>query len=146
MSMLMITHDLGVIGEVTDEVAVMYVGKVVERTSTKKLFSEPLHPYTKALFKSRPRINSSERLSSIDGTVPSPYSQTKGCSFAPRCEVAMDICKNKTPKNISKSKAFLAVIFDPIDSTLNSCYVFSFIIRNFYPKLLFKSHYKLNSI
>ena len=100
MSMLMITHDLGVIGEVTDEVAVMYVGKVVERTSTKKLFSEPLHPYTKALFKSRPRINSSERLSSIDGTVPSPYSQTKGCSFAPRCEVAMDICKNKSPELI----------------------------------------------
>ena len=100
MSMLMITHDLGVIGEVTNEVAVMYVGKVVERTSTKKLFSEPLHPYTKALFKSRPRINSSERLSSIDGTVPSPYSQTKGCSFAPRCEVAMDICKNKSPELI----------------------------------------------
>ena len=108
MSMLMITHDLGVIGEVTDEVAVMYVGKVVERTSTRKLFEEPLHPYTKALFKSRPKIDSNERLSSIEGTVPSPYSQPKGCSFEPRCEVAMDICKNKSPELIDHGEHFVS--------------------------------------
>ena len=108
MSMLMITHDLGVIGEVTDEVAVMYVGKVVERTSTRKLFKEPLHPYTKALFKSRPKIDSNERLSSIEGTVPSPYSQPKGCSFEPRCEVAMDICKNKSPELIDHGEHFVS--------------------------------------
>ena len=108
MSMLMITHDLGVIGEVTDEVAVMYVGKVVERTSTRKLFKDPLHPYTKALFKSRPKIDSNERLSSIEGTVPSPYSQPKGCSFEPRCEVAMDICKNKSPELIDHGEHFVS--------------------------------------
>ena len=108
MSMLMITHDLGVIGEVTDEVAVMYVGKVVERTSTRKLFKEPLHPYTKALFKSRTKIDSNERLSSIEGTVPSPYSQPKGCSFEPRCEVAMDICKNKSPELIDHGEHFVS--------------------------------------
>ena len=97
MSMMMITHDLGVIGEVTDDVVVMYVGKIVEKASTKKLFDEPLHPYTKALFKSRPEIRTQGRLSSIKGTVPNPYMQPKGCSFEPRCEVAMDICKKKVP-------------------------------------------------
>ena len=97
MSMMMITHDLGVIGEVTDDVVVMYVGKIVEKASTKKLFDEPLHPYTKALFKSRPEIGTQGRLSSIKGSVPNPYMQPKGCSFEPRCEVAMDICKKKSP-------------------------------------------------
>ena len=108
MSMLMITHDLGVIGEVTDDVAVMYVGKVVEKTSTKKLFTEPLHPYTKALFKSRPVIRSQERLTSINGSVPNPYSQPKGCSFEPRCEVAMDICKRKVPNLFDHGEHFVS--------------------------------------
>ena len=97
MSLMMITHDLGVIGEVTDDVVVMYVGKIVEKANTKKLFEEPLHPYTKALFKSRPEIRTEGRLSSIKGSVPNPYMLPKGCSFEPRCEVAMDICKQKTP-------------------------------------------------
>ena len=97
MSMMIITHDLGVIGEFTDDVVVMYVGKIVEKASTKKLFDEPLHPYTKALFKSRPEIGTQGRLSSIKGSVPNPYMQPKGCSFEPRCEVAMEICKKKVP-------------------------------------------------
>ena len=97
MSLMMITHDLGVIGEVTDDVVVMYVGKIVEKANTKKLFEEPLHPYTKALFKSRPEIRTEGRLSSIKGSVPDPYMLPKGCSFEPRCEVAMDICKHKAP-------------------------------------------------
>jgi len=97
MSLMMITHDLGVIGEVTDDVVVMYVGKIVEKANTKKLFEEPLHPYTKALFKSRPEIRTEGRLSSIKGSVPNPYMLPKGCSFEPRCEVAMDICKQKAP-------------------------------------------------
>lgn len=98
MSLMMITHDLGVIGEVTDDVVVMYVGKTVEKASTKKLFEEPLHPYTKALFKSRPEIRTEGRLSSIKGSVPSPYLLPQGCSFAPRCDVAMDICNKKAPE------------------------------------------------
>ena len=97
MSLMMITHDLGVIGEVTDDVVVMYVGEIVEKANTKKLFEEPLHPYTKALFKSRPEIRTEGRLSSIKGSVPNPYMLPKGCSFEPRCEVAMDICKHKAP-------------------------------------------------
>ena len=81
MSMMMITHDLGVIGEVTDDVVVMYVGKIVEKASTKKLFDEPLHPYTKALFKSRPEIRTQGRLSSIKGSVPNPYMQPKDAAL-----------------------------------------------------------------
>ena len=98
MSLMMITHDLGVIGEVTNDVVVMYVGKTVEKASTERLFEEPLHPYTKALFKSRPEIRMEGRLSSIKGTVPNPYHLPRGCSFAPRCDVAMDICREQTPK------------------------------------------------
>ena len=97
MSLMMITHDLGVIGEMTDDVVVMYVGKVVEKANTRKLFEEPLHPYTKALFRSRPEIGTEGRLSSIKGSVPNPYLLPEGCSFEPRCDVAMDICKRKAP-------------------------------------------------
>jgi peptide/nickel transport system ATP-binding protein len=98
MSLMMITHDLGVIGEVTDDVVVMYVGKIVEKAKTWKLFEEPLHPYTKALFKSRPEIRTEGRLSSIKGSVPNPYLLPEGCSFEPRCDVAMEICKKKAPR------------------------------------------------
>ncbi len=96
-SLMMITHDLGVIGEVTDEVAVMYVGKIVEKAKTGKLFEKPLHPYTKALFKSRPEIRTKGRLSSIKGSVPNPYLLPEGCNFEPRCDVAMDTCRKKAP-------------------------------------------------
>ncbi|HEB30503.1 MAG TPA: ABC transporter ATP-binding protein [Spirochaetes bacterium] len=96
-SLMMITHDLGVIGEVTDEVVVMYVGKIVEKAKTGKLFEKPLHPYTKALFKSRPEIRMTGRLSSIKGSVPNPYQLPEGCSFEPRCDEAMDICRKKAP-------------------------------------------------
>ena len=96
-SLMMITHDLGVIGEVTDEVVVMYVGKIVEKAKTGKLFEKPLHPYTKALFKSRPEIRTKGRLSSINGSVPNPYLLPEGCNFEPRCDVAMDVCRKKTP-------------------------------------------------
>ena len=96
-SLMMITHDLGVIGEMTDEVVVMYVGKIVEKADTRNLFEKPLHPYTIALFKSRPEIRMTGRLSSIKGSVPNPYLLPKGCNFEPRCDEAMDICRKRTP-------------------------------------------------
>ena len=96
-SLMMITHDLGVIGEMTDGVVVMYVGKIVEKADTKNLFEKPLHPYTKALFKSRPEIRKTGRLSSIKGSVPNPYQLPMGCNFEPRCDEAMDICRKRTP-------------------------------------------------
>ena len=97
MSIIFITHDLGVIGEVADEVIVMYVGKVVERVNTVELFDNPMHPYTKALFQSRPEIGKEGRVTSIRGTVPSPYLLPEGCVFEPRCDYAMDICRKKAP-------------------------------------------------
>ena len=97
MSIIFITHDLGVIGEVADEVIVMYVGKVVERVNTVELFDNPMHPYTKALFQSRPEIGKEGRVTSIGGTVPSPYLLPEGCVFEPRCDYAMDICRKKAP-------------------------------------------------
>ncbi len=97
MSMVFITHDLGVIGEIADEVIVMYVGKVVESAKTTELFANPLHPYTKALFQSRPEIGKEGRVTSIRGTVPNPYLLPEGCVFAPRCDDSMDICRKKVP-------------------------------------------------
>jgi oligopeptide/dipeptide ABC transporter ATP-binding protein len=97
ISLLIITHDLGVIGEMADEVAVMYVGKIVERATVKELFENTLHPYTKALFKSRPEMQKKERLASIRGSVPNPYLLPGGCVFEPRCDEAMPICKKEKP-------------------------------------------------
>lgn len=87
MSILMITHDLGIIAEMADQVAVMYASKVVEHASVRELFSQPRHPYTIALFRSRPKIGQtrSERLLTIEGMVPSPLRFPSGCKFHPRC-------------------------------------------------------------
>ncbi|MDY0164928.1 MAG: ABC transporter ATP-binding protein [Thermoguttaceae bacterium] len=87
MSILMITHDLGIIAEMADQVAVMYASKVVEYAAVGELFSRPRHPYTVALFRSRPKIGQtrSERLLTIEGMVPSPLRFPAGCKFHPRC-------------------------------------------------------------
>jgi len=97
-SLMMITHDLGIIGEMADEVAVMYVGKIVEKAKTDDLFKDPLHPYTKALLKSRPQIGMKGRLASIRGMVPNPYLLPEGCNFEPRCDEAKAICRKKVPE------------------------------------------------
>lgn len=87
MSVVMITHDLGVVAETTDEVAVMYLGLVVERGPVREIFNNPKHPYTIALLESIPRIGkgNKERLASIAGSVPDPFSTPPGCPFHPRC-------------------------------------------------------------
>ena len=97
MSLLIITHDLGVVGEMADYVTVMYVGRIVERAPVKELFENPLHPYTRALFRSLPKIGSRQRLSSIPGSVPSPYQLPQGCSFKGRCEEIEDACGDESP-------------------------------------------------
>lgn len=97
-SILFITHDLGVIAEMADNVLVMYAGKVMEETDCETLFDEPLHPYTNALLNSRPeRIKPGEKPICIPGMVPSPFDMPKGCAFAPRCALAKAICKEKKP-------------------------------------------------
>jgi oligopeptide/dipeptide ABC transporter ATP-binding protein len=87
MAILMITHNLGVIAEMADRVAVMYTGRVVEMADTVTIFDEPLHPYTMGLLRSLPRVGADvkRRLSAIPGSVPDPFSLRPGCTFAPRC-------------------------------------------------------------
>jgi oligopeptide/dipeptide ABC transporter ATP-binding protein len=97
MSLMIITHNLGVIGEMSDQVVVMYMGKIVEQAALAELFNNPQHPYTEALFRSIPRIGRKDRLVPITGSVPNPYRIPKGCSFAPRCAHAMDICSQEEP-------------------------------------------------
>lgn len=87
MAIMFITHNLGVIAEMAEEIVVMYMGKQVERAKTVKLFYEPKHPYTRALLKSIPKVGkkSRERLASIEGMVPDPFHLPAGCVFHPRC-------------------------------------------------------------
>lgn len=97
MSVMLITHDLNVVGEVADRVIVMYLGKVVEATTASKVFDAPAHPYTRGLLDSLPRIGRRERLQPIKGTVPGPHERPTGCPFAPRCARAMPICETPPP-------------------------------------------------
>ncbi len=97
-SIMLITHDLGVIAEMADYVVVMYAGKVVEEAAVEELFKSPTHPYTIGLLKSKPILNQEEdRLYSIPGQVPNPIGMPDNCYFCERCEKAMDICKKKIP-------------------------------------------------
>lgn len=98
--LMFITHDLSVVAETADYVNVMYAGKIVEKADVKELFKNPLHPYTKGLLKSRPNIGSKERLSEIEGQVPSPVDFKDNCHFCDRCKYAMDICRKKIPEEI----------------------------------------------
>lgn len=105
MSIIMITHDLGVISKMADRVMVMYAGKVVEESEVFKLFSKPLHPYTKGLLKSIPNIEQeTDRLNVIEGTVPSPEDMPKGCRFSPRCDFAQTHCFEEEPPLTSVSE------------------------------------------
>jgi peptide/nickel transport system ATP-binding protein len=91
MAVLMITHDLGVIAQTADEVAVMYLGRIVEYADVKSLFASPMHPYTQGLLASVPRMGrgNAERLASVPGSVPHPFERVTGCPFHPRCPEAM---------------------------------------------------------
>ncbi|MFO7890613.1 MAG: ABC transporter ATP-binding protein [bacterium] len=97
-SLIMITHDLGVIAEIADRIAVMYAGKVVEYTDTRSIFYSPLHPYTFGLLTSIPRLDMEiEKLESIPGAVPDPLHFPEGCKFHPRCIFATEKCRKEEP-------------------------------------------------
>ncbi|MFW5806388.1 MAG: ABC transporter ATP-binding protein, partial [Spirochaetota bacterium] len=97
-AVLFITHDLGVIAEMSDRVAVMYAGKLVEEADVTTLFHEPKHPYTQGLIGSRPSVDTEhERLDFIPGNVPNPLEMPGGCPFHPRCRHAMEICTAEMP-------------------------------------------------
>jgi oligopeptide/dipeptide ABC transporter ATP-binding protein len=98
MAIMLITHDLGVVAEMADEVVVMYAGKVVERGDVKTIFGSPHHPYTQGLLHSIPRLDERvDRLEVIKGTVPSPYNLPTGCLFKRRCPFRMPICDTAPP-------------------------------------------------
>jgi peptide/nickel transport system ATP-binding protein len=98
MAIILITHDLGVVAEMADEVAVMYSGRVVERTTGTAIFDDPQHPYTLGLLGSIPKIEETqERLLAIEGAVPAPFALPQGCRFHPRCVFRVDDCERTIP-------------------------------------------------
>lgn len=103
MSMMFITHDLGVVSEIADKIAVFYAGKIVEKGSVKEVFTDPRHPYTLGLLKSVPRLQEDMgRLNTISGMVPNSLNMPRGCRFHPRCEFAKDICTEQEPALLSE--------------------------------------------
>jgi len=100
-AMLLITHDLGIVADICDKVAIMYAGSIVEYAEKRQLFKNPKHPYTTGLFSSIPDINSdTDNLKPIKGLMPDPRDLPKGCPFHPRCEEAMPQCSQNTPPNV----------------------------------------------
>jgi peptide/nickel transport system ATP-binding protein/oligopeptide transport system ATP-binding protein len=98
MAIILITHDLGVVAEMADEVAVMYAGRVVERTTGTAIFDDPQHPYTLGLLGSIPKIEETqERLLAIEGAVPAPFALPPGCRFHPRCVFRVGECERTVP-------------------------------------------------
>jgi peptide/nickel transport system ATP-binding protein len=103
MAIILITHDLGVVAEVADEVAVMYAGKVIEHGSADQVFDSPRHPYTQGLLASIPSLAARGRpLTAISGTVPHPLSLPPGCTFAPRCPRAFEPCPTVFPARMDQ--------------------------------------------
>jgi peptide/nickel transport system ATP-binding protein/oligopeptide transport system ATP-binding protein len=101
MAILLITHNLGIVGDMADRVAVMYAGQIVELAPAKELLRHPLHPYTKALMNSVPKLRGdADRLSAIPGNVPRIGNFPLGCRFAPRCPIAKPECSEKIPELI----------------------------------------------
>ncbi|MGE3651817.1 MAG: oligopeptide/dipeptide ABC transporter ATP-binding protein, partial [Reyranellaceae bacterium] len=120
MSIILITHDLGVVAEIADRVAVMYAGRIVEEAPVDALFGDPQHPYTLGLLASMPGAGGDEEeLSAIEGMVPSPYAQPSGCRFNPRCPFAIERCRVEMPV-LAEAKADhrVACWRVPIEATL----------------------------
>lgn len=101
MGIIIITHDIGVVAEMADEVIVMYGGGQIEEGDVEALFDNPAHPYTRALFAARPMAGHKGQLPVIEGSVPRVGEFPKGCPFHPRCRYAMQICKNNVPDSFS---------------------------------------------
>lgn len=100
LTFLFISHDLSVVAHVCDRVAVMYLGRLVETAPTRRLFSAPRHPYTKALFSAIPSLDpdAAGKAQRLEGEIPSPTNQPSGCKFHTRCAFARDLCREKEPK------------------------------------------------
>ncbi|MCK5165139.1 MAG: ABC transporter ATP-binding protein [Desulfobacula sp.] len=99
-AILFITHDLGIAAQICDRVAVMYAGRIVEVAETKKIFKNPLHPYTRGLLKAVPKLGKNKPLSFVPGIIPDLVSPPRGCRFHSRCDQAMDICHKQKPESL----------------------------------------------
>ena len=111
-SIMLITHDLGVIAEMAEYVVVMYAGKVIEEAPVIELFENPMHPYTEGLMKSKPSLDKDvDRLYSIPGQVPNPINMPEECYFCARCPKAMDICRKKQPPTCEIRKGHKVACF-----------------------------------
>lgn len=97
-SIIMITHDIGVIAELCERIIVMYNGQIVEMCLYRDLFANPLHPYSEGLLHSIPKMTKDEKLASIMGQVPNPFEEISGCCFAPRCQYKQEICLTEDPE------------------------------------------------
>ncbi|WP_373893959.1 ABC transporter ATP-binding protein [Virgibacillus sp. CBA3643] len=99
VSIILITHDLGVVAKIADRIVVMYAGKIIEEGTRREIFYNPEHPYTKGLLNSVPRLDiKGEKLTPIEGTPPDLFSPPKGCPFTARCPYAMEVCANVYPE------------------------------------------------
>ena len=120
LSMLLITHDLGVVAETADRVAVMYAGRIVEQAPAREIFHSPKHPYTEGLLQSVPRLTEEglklRRLATIDGMVPSLLDLPPGCKFAPRCSYVVDECRQSEPAllTVNAEHASRCIRFDRV--------------------------------
>lgn len=116
MSIIMITHDLGVVADIADDIIVMYAGKIVEKGSCEEIFYHPGHPYTWALLKAVPRIdtNENEKLVTIEGNIPNLLEVPQGCAFCDRCPYAMEVCKCQMPEytNVGKEHEVACWLLD----------------------------------
>ena len=110
-SVLLITHDLGVVAEMCDKVAIIYAGEIVEYGSCIQVFDDVAHPYTKALFNSLPSMASGRRLSPIEGLMPDPANLPEGCKFHPRCKNCTDRCRTENPELVDLGSGHLARCF-----------------------------------
>jgi peptide/nickel transport system ATP-binding protein len=109
MALVLISHDLGVVSEACERVAVMYAGRIVEEAPTARLFAAPSHPYTRGLLGALPPIDGPRRrLSAIPGGVPEPWAMPPGCAFAPRCPQRVEACDAGTPPHLRLEDAHLA--------------------------------------
>ncbi|MGN0596412.1 MAG: ABC transporter ATP-binding protein [Ruminiclostridium sp.] len=115
MSIIMITHDLGIVSDFCDRVAIMYTGEIVESAPVRTLFADPLHPYTKGLINALPRLSTSvKRLEAIEGMVPDADKMLKGCHFNERCKFATERCKKEHPdlQTLEDGRCVRCFLFD----------------------------------
>lgn len=119
-AIMMITHDMGVVTELADDVAVMYMGNIVESGTVEDILNRPTHPYTKALLTSIPvlGLGKNQELEAIKGSTPDPLNRPKGCQFSPRCDFATETCSN-IPKNVDISETHKVMCWNYMEVSKN---------------------------